>query len=97
MFAPPLFDGAVKLTVALVVPVEATVTPVGEPGTVLGVADVAVDAVPAPTAFTALIWTLYAVPLTKAAPPLVSVVMTKGLSVVPLALVVHNPELLIEY
>ena len=58
MAFPPLFAGAVKLTVAVVCPVAVAVTAVGAPGTVTALTDT--DAVAAPVGlvavFTARIW-----------------------------------------
>ena len=65
MGAPPLADGAVKLTVAC--PLAATAdTPVGAPGTVAGVAAAdGAEAGPVPDALVAVTVNVYAVPFVR--------------------------------
>ena len=83
--APPLETGAVNPTVAVVDPVAVAVPIVGALGTVRGVAAVVAVAVPLPTALTARICTLYEVPFTHAAALPLTVVITIGEAVVPVA------------
>jgi hypothetical protein len=62
---PPLFTGAVNVTIACPFPATA-VTPVGAPGTVTGVTEFdAVDDALVPIAFVAVTVNVYAVPLTR--------------------------------
>ena len=73
-------------------------TPVGALGVVAGVAAVEAVAAPSPMALTALICTLYAVPLTNAVDPLVlSVEITNGDAVVPDARVLNDTPPSVEY
>ena len=61
----PLFDGAIKLTVALPLPCIAD-TFVGAPGTVLGVTEFdGADAGPVPPVFVAVTVNVYGVPFVK--------------------------------
>jgi len=77
---PPVPEGAVKLTVALLLPAVA-VPMVGVPGTVAGVALLeAADGAPVPTLLVAVTVKVYAVPL-------VSPLTARG----PVAPVVFNP------
>ena len=70
---------------------------VGIPGTVAGVAIIDPVASPFPTPLTALICTLYGVPLTRAALAGLSPVITKGEAVVPDPRVLQFVPPLVEY
>jgi len=77
---------------------EAVTTPtVGAVGTVEGTAATVVDADPLPLEFTARIATVYAVPLTKAVAAVLTVVMTRGDSVVPVSRAFHVVPPFVEY
>jgi hypothetical protein len=80
---PPLEAGVVQVTVACALPAVA-VTPVGAPGTVMGVTEFDVaEAGPVPTALVAVAVNVYAVPLVS---PVTVVVV-----VLPLTLAVRPP------
>jgi hypothetical protein len=89
MAEPPLLLGIVKFTVNAVL-FGATLVILGALGTVYGCAENPAEAVPAPTTFTALIFTEYTVLL-------ISPVMTMGLAEAAGDLVVHVVPPLVEY
>jgi hypothetical protein len=64
MVAPPVFAGTVKLSVSCPAPAVAAETPVGAPGTAVGMALLAVEpAEPVPAAFVAVTPQLYEAPV----------------------------------
>src|SRR6185436_20476995 len=83
MALPPLSAGAVKVTVACVLPAVALAL-VGAPGTVLGVTLFdGTEAGPGPAAFVAMTVNVYAVPLTSPVTECVSDVVPALLSTPP--------------
>ena len=86
--APPLLAGAVHVTVALALPADA-VTPVGAPGTVLGVTALdAADAGPAPEPFVAVTVNVYDEPFVRPEMMHDSAVAGDGVQVAPPGLAV---------
>ena len=77
---PPSLVGGVKLTVASPLPATAD-TPVGAPGTVLGVTAVeALDAADVPAAFVAVTVNVYAVPFAR---PVTTIGLLAPVAVMP--------------